>query len=256
MPETKTPERIVRLLLDAAIALREQGDERRAGALLDEAHRLSKDGSPAALTAAVRASQGVLERIQGDLESAGRHLNDAIEMRRENSDHLGVARALSDLGLVHMEAGRLGEAERAFEEALEISAQSEPGRTRAEVLEHGAIIHQRRADLEKARELFQRALELYRRLGDTTAAARVRSELERLNVAGKGPGLDDAMSALERDRLMDALEAEGWNQSRAARRLGVTETRVRNLMQRHGLRSRNRRGRPRKASTTGETASK
>ena len=53
---------------------------------------------------------------------------------------------------------------------------------------------------------------------------------------------------LEIVRLIEALDAEAWNQSRAARRLGVTETRVRNLMRRHGLRPRNRRGRPRKAA--------
>ncbi len=254
MPDTRVQGKIVRLLLDAAGALRERGDTDRASALLDEALRLAHEGSESGLTAAVRASQGALQRIRGDLDSAASLLQEAIQMRRNSSDDLGVARALSDLGLVHLEAGRAEEAERVFREALDLSSRTEPGRTRAEVLEHGALIHQRRSDSGRARTLFQQALEAYERLGDTAATARVQTEMEHDGSNGDGPGLDAELSALERNRLLHALDVEGWNQSRAARRLGVTETRVRNLMRRHGLRSRNRRGRPRKA--VGEITSK
>jgi tetratricopeptide (TPR) repeat protein len=248
MPDSRTQEKIVRLLLDAAGALRERGDESRAGALLEEAYRLSQEESQGTtLKAAVRASQGVLDRMRGDLDNAIHHLMEAIELRRGAADSLGVARALSDLGLVHLEAGRNEEAERSFREAMDLTSQMEPGRTRAEVLEHGAIIHQRQADTDRARTLFQQALDVYEVIGDAAASARVHSEIEHLRPNGHGPGLDEELNALERNRLIDALEAEQWNQSRAARRLGVTETRVRNLMRRHGLRSRNRRGRPRKA---------
>lgn len=248
MSDSRTQGKIVSLLLDAAGALRERGDVGRAGALLDEAFRLSQEGPDTGLTASVRASQGALERIRGDLDSAVRFLREAIEIRKTASDSLGVARALSDLGLVHVEAGRADEAEQSLKEALELSSNVEPGRTRAEVLEHGAMIYQRSSDVERARSLYQQALEVYERLGDAAATARVQSEIEHLRLNGHEPGLDEELSALERNRLLDALEAEGWNQSRAARRLGVTETRVRNLMRRHGLRSRNRRGRPRKAA--------
>lgn len=248
MPDTRTQGKVVRLLLDAAGALGERGDRVRAGTLLDEAFRLSQENGESGLTAAVRASQGALERNRGDLESAIRYLREAIEIRRTVSDNLGVARALGDLGLAYLDAGKPAEAEQSLKEALDLSSHVEPGRTRAEVLEHGAMIYQRSSDVEQARDLFQQALEVYERLGDSTSADRVQSEIEHLRHNGHGPGLDEELSALEKDRLLGALEAEGWNQSRAARRLGVTETRVRNLMRRHGFRSRNRRGRPRKAA--------
>lgn len=255
MLETRAEDRYVRLLLDAALAARVRGDRAKARGLLDEALDLSRTENRPSLVAAVRASQGVLAHEEGNLDAAGRHLREALDLRRNLADSLGEARALGDLAIVQLEMGQGQEASRCLERAMEISRGGEPGRTRAEVLEHGAVVHARLGDPDRARSLFEEALALYERMEDQFAAGRVRSHLEHLGSEEPvipGANLDLQISAIERARLVDALDSEGWNQSRAARRLGVTETRVRNLMRRHGLTPRNRRGRPRKTSGPAE----
>lgn len=192
------------------------------------------------------ASRGVLERIEGDLDAAARSLDEALRLRRQATDSLGTARALGDLSRVHMETGRIDEASRCLEEAMELTAHVEPGRTRAEILEHAGNLHAREGEEDRARACFEEAHRIYEQLGDRGAATRLLGALDLIAATGARRSLDDEILAIERERLVAALDAEAWNQSRAARRLGVTETRVRNLMRRHGLRSRNRRGRPRK----------
>jgi tetratricopeptide (TPR) repeat protein len=249
-----TQERFVRLLLDGALVHRERGQTQRAEVLLSEALDLSRKEQKPELMAATLACQGVLERQRGNLEAAAERLQEAISLRRSVSDSFGIARALGDLGGVHLEAGRQADAYRCIEEALGLTAPLEPGRTRAEVLEQAGCLHEKLGSPDRASECFADALEIYEGMGDVVAIARVRSRQGR----GQTPpaprrNLDEELGEIERRRLIEALDAETWNQSRAARRLGVTETRVRNLMRRHGLRPRNRRGRPRK---TGESRSK
>jgi tetratricopeptide (TPR) repeat protein len=246
MASTGSQDRIVRLLLGAAGALLERGETGRAGTLIEEALRLSQEEAQPALIAAARASQGVLARVQGDLPAADQHLHEALALRQGLSDPIGIARALGDLGRVHLDAGRAQEAAGCLDEAMGITAGLEPGRTRAEVLEHGGLVHARLGDPERAARCFEEALAVYERLGDAVAAARIRAASDGIGPGERTSVLDSELMSLERSRLVNALEAEGWNQSRAARKLGVTETRVRNLMRRHGLRPRNRRGRPRK----------
>jgi DNA-binding NtrC family response regulator len=41
---------------------------------------------------------------------------------------------------------------------------------------------------------------------------------------------------VEATLIRAALEAEGWNQSGAARRLGITESKIRNRMKQYGIR--------------------
>jgi len=251
MSYTWTQERMVRLLLDAALAHRVRGDRARAKELLDEALELSRSERQASWLAAVRASQGVLARMEGDLEAAGEHLREALEIRRSIADRIGQARALGDLAAVHLAGGDLQSASHFIDEAIAISSASEPGRTRAEVLEHGAQVHARLGDRARARVLLEEARRVYERLGDTMSREQIDHRLRDLSgheIVSSGADLDGQLAQIERTRLLDALEQEAWNQSRAARRLGVTETRVRNLMRRHGLRPRNRRGRPRKSA--------
>jgi len=239
---------MVRLLLDAAAAHRERGDRPQAEILLEEALDVAQSQKQPGWIAAVRASQGVLERMRGNLDQAGLRLAEALQLRRSQGEPLGIARALGDLSGVHLAAGRDAEASRCLGEALEVSAHQEPGRTRAEVLEHAGRLHAKLGDRQRAESCFSDAREIYEQLGDGSAVMRV--TLRRLKGDPTESGektLDGELSTLERIRLVEALDAEGWNQSRAARRLGVTETRVRNLMSRHGLRPRNRRGRPRKS---------
>lgn len=252
MSTSWTQEKIVRLLLDAASAYRDGGRLDRAESLIEEADSLAKGEAQSQLQAAVAASRGVLERAEGDLDAAGRSLNEALQIRRAIPDPLGMARTLGDLSRVHLDAGRIGDAVHCLDEAMDLSARSEPGRTRAEILEHGGALHAREGDADRARVLFEEALVVYEGLGDSAATARVREAIRHAQSGDSPSSLDDELLAIERQRLLAALDAESWNQSRAARRLGVTETRVRNLMRRHGLRSRNRRGRPRKG---GEVAS-
>jgi tetratricopeptide (TPR) repeat protein len=252
MSASWTHEKIVRLLLDAASAHRDGGRLERAEGLIDEAQSLAQAESQSQLLAAVAASRGVLERTEGNLDAAGRSLAEALRIRRGLTDSLGTARALGDLSRVHLEAGRTGEANHCLQEAMELSSRVEPGRTRAEILEHGGILHAREGDADRARVCFEEALTVYEQLGDRGATARVREALGFVKAGNAQVSLDDELLGIEKQRLLAALDGEAWNQSRAARRLGVTETRVRNLMRRHGLRSRNRRGRPRKG---GEIAS-
>ncbi|MBI1736246.1 MAG: sigma 54-interacting transcriptional regulator [Candidatus Rokubacteria bacterium] len=49
--------------------------------------------------------------------------------------------------------------------------------------------------------------------------------------------LDDAVGAMERERLIAALEATGWNISRAAARLGITRNTLRYRIEKHDLRA-------------------
>ncbi len=246
MSASWTHDRIVRLLLDAASAHRDGGRFERAENLIDEASSLAQGEAQPPLIAAVAASRGVLERTEGDLDAAGRSLTEALRIRRGLTDPLGTARALGDLSRVHFEAGRTEDAASCLEEAMELSARVEPGRTRAEILEHGGALHSGEGNVDRARACYEDALAVYEQLGDRGAAARVRDALARVESGNAPVSLDDELLGIEKNRLLAALDAESWNQSRAARRLGVTETRVRNLMRRHGLRSRNRRGRPRK----------
>ena len=244
-----TQERFVRLLLDGASMQRERGQTQRAQLLLNEALDLSRNEHKPELTAAALACQGVLERQRGNLEAAEERLKEALQLRRSISDSFGIARALGDLGGVHLEAGRQTDASRCIEEALELTAPLEPGRTRAEVLEQAGRLHEKLGSPDRAEECLKGALAIYEALGDSVAIARIRSrEQHRQTASVPTKDLDEELGERERYRLLEALEAEGWNQSRAARRLGVTETRVRNLMRRHALKPRNRRGRPRKAS--------
>ncbi len=249
MAEDWTQERIVRLLLDAARAYRERGDLDRVENWLREAAQLAATAGGPSLQAAVRASQGALERTKGNLDVASDHLTAVIDMRRRIDDSAGVARALGDLGRVHLDAGRFEQAFACTEESAAIIERVEPGRGAAEALEAGADVQEHAGHSDRAIAYLIRAEEIYRQLGDRAAAVRVGERLQSLGRAGDPRSLDMEVDALEELRLLAALEAEHWNQSRAARRLGVTETRVRNLMRKHGLRSRNRRGRPRKTPT-------
>lgn len=246
-------ERYVKVLLDAALARRERGHPQGAEVLLEEALKLSREEEKPQLIAAVLASLGVLERRIGNLDSAGERLREAVQLRRSSNDPLGIARALGDLASVHLAAGRSEDAFRCIEEALDVSAPLERGLTRAEVLEHAGRLHEKLGNEEKARSCFAEAREIYEGLNDGIALARIGAEVSVSDELDPSVpiNLDEELQLLEKTRLLDALEAERWNQSRAARRLGVTETRVRNLMRRHGLKPRNRRGRPRKGGNHG-----
>jgi tetratricopeptide (TPR) repeat protein len=248
MANAWTQEGMVRLLLDAALAHRVRGEWNRARTLMTEALELAEGEKQTAWVAAARASLGVLERDEGNLEAAGSQLQHAMRLRRENADRTGLARALGDLAGVHLDAGRPEDATTCIGEAMAISSGLDLGRTRAEVLEQGGLVHAHLGDRSRALDCFAESEEIYRGLGDLAAARRVRAQVERLGPKQEGSNLDSEITAIERSRLLSALEGEGWNQSRAARRLGVTETRVRNLMRRHGLKPRNRRGRPRKGA--------
>jgi tetratricopeptide (TPR) repeat protein len=239
---------MIRLLLDAALAHRVRGERNRARTLMAEALELAEDEKQTAWVAAARASLGVLERDEGNLDAAGSQLEHATRLRRENADRTGLARALGDLAGVHLDAGRHEDAVTCIGEAMDLSSGLDRGRTRAEVLEQAGIVHAHLGDRSRAMACFADAEETYRGFGDLGAAQRVRVATERLGPREDGSNLDNEITTIERSRLLNALEGEGWNQSRAARRLGVTETRVRNLMRRHGLKPRNRRGRPRKSA--------
>jgi DNA-binding NtrC family response regulator len=60
---------------------------------------------------------------------------------------------------------------------------------------------------------------------------------ERVEVSGFNGGLQwkEAKVKFERDFLIDALDAAGWNVSVAARRLGIPRTYLYKKMKRHGL---------------------
>lgn len=249
-----TQEKLVRLLLDAALAHRSRGDKARARTLLDEALDVSLKENQQSWIAAVRASQGALARSDGDLDQAKSLLTEAMRLRRQMEDRLGLARALGDLAGVHLDAGRVGEASLCIEEALESSAGSDAGRTRAEVLDRAGDTYLHSGDTDRAEEYYDEAARIYIGIGDERAAQAVRSKVAGGPVPSRERNLDEALAAVERDLLLAALEQEGWNQSRAARRLRVTETRVRNLMRRHGVNPRNRRGRPRKTRGGGPSS--
>ncbi len=248
MTNAWTQERRLRLLLDAAVTHRVRGDRNHARGLLTEALEIAEGEKQTAWVAAARASLGVLERDEGNLEAAGTQLRRATQLRRENADRIGLARALGDLAGVHLDAGRASDASSCIGEAMEISSSIDRGRTKAEVLEQAGLVNAHLGDSARALSFFEESEQIYRALGDRAAAQRVRLELDRLGPSRTGNDLDAEIVAIERSRLLSALEGEGWNQSRAARRLGVTETRVRNLMRRHDLKPRNRRGRPRKGA--------
>jgi tetratricopeptide (TPR) repeat protein len=247
MSNAWTQERMVRLLLDAAAVHRGRGERNRARALLTEALELAEGEQQKGWIAAARASLGALERDEGNLEAAGLQLKQAMMLRRETADPIGIARALGDLAGVHLDAGRSEDASSCIGEAMEISSDIGRGRTRAEILEQGGLVHAHLGDRPRAISCFEESEEIYRTLGDVAAAQRVRFLIDQFASPQAGGNLDGEITAIERSRLLNALDAEGWNQSRAARRLGVTETRVRNLMRRHGMKPRNRRGRPRKS---------
>lgn len=244
-----TQERLIRLLLDASSVQRERGQLQRAQSLLTEALELSRSEQKPELIAATLACQGVLERQRGNLEIAGERLQEAVRLRRSLSDSFGIARALGDLGGVHLDRGQQGEAHRCIDEALEITEPLEPGRTRAEILEQAGRLHEKLGSQDRAEACFSSAIEVYEGIGDSSAIDRIVARHQRPGTKPESnKSLDDQLGEVERVRLVEALDDEGWNQSRAARRLGVTETRVRNLMRRHSLKPRNRRGRPRKAN--------
>jgi transcriptional regulator with GAF, ATPase, and Fis domain len=163
-------------------------------------------------------------------------------------DRIGLARALGDLAGVELAAGRPEQASNRVEEAMGLTTESQPGRTRAEVLMHAAHVHARLGDEDRAQAFLREAEDIYEQIGDEFGLAEIRSQV--MNLGGRPNDLDEELGRMERSRLLNALERENWNQSRAARLLGVTETRVRNLMRRHGLTPRNRRGRPRKSGGT------
>jgi tetratricopeptide (TPR) repeat protein len=246
-------ERIVRLYLDAASAHRDRGDTLRARDLLREAQEMISDMEDPRLAAAVQASLGVAEREAGELDLAHEHLTEAVNIRRGLGDRHGIARALGDLASVALEAGNREEASERAEEALRVSEDLDPGRTRAEVMEHAGRIHLARGDAARAIPWLEQALSLYERMGDRGACLRVQEVLARtgpLDPSMKPHDtkltLDEEIETVEEQRLREALRVERGNQSRAARHLGVTETRVRNLMRRHSIPSVNKRGRPRK----------
>lgn len=249
MPETWTHERIVRLILETASAQRDRGDRIRAERWLKEALQMVEGGDSPGLVAAVKASLGVLARATGDGETAARRLDEALSLRRQADDTVGIARTLAEIGRLHLDEGRIDRARELVSEAMEMTAAVEPGPGAAEILEYGALIHDQQGDGDRSKTLRQQALRIFEEIGDVVGAARVRVGLEGHPDGAGSADLDDEIRLIERSRLLTALEKEGWNQSRAARLLGVTETRVRNLMRKHGLRSRNRRGRPRKSTT-------
>jgi two-component system response regulator HydG len=51
----------------------------------------------------------------------------------------------------------------------------------------------------------------------------------------RGETLDARLLSLEGELIRKALERCGWNQSQAARMLGITETRIRHRMKRYGV---------------------
>lgn len=246
MPKNLNQERIVRLLLDAALAHRVRGNRIQARELLDEALEVSREENQNGWLAAVRASQGVLERSEGNYGKAVECLQEAMELRRDMDDRIGLARAMGDLAGVDLASGKPEQASNRLEEALGLATETQPGRTRAEILVHAAHVYSRLGDETRAHSFLREAEEIYEQLGDSLGLAEVRSQVTTLGVR-RPNDLDEELARLERNRLLTALERENWNQSRAARLLGVTETRVRNLMRRHGLTPRNRRGRPRKS---------
>ncbi len=56
-----------------------------------------------------------------------------------------------------------------------------------------------------------------------------------------GETLDARLFSLEGELIRGALERSGWNQSQAARMLGITETRLRHRMRRYGIRQERKR---------------
>ncbi|MBZ0266869.1 sigma-54 dependent transcriptional regulator, partial [bacterium] len=56
------------------------------------------------------------------------------------------------------------------------------------------------------------------------------------DAAARGGGsLQSEMDRVERDLIVRALEDAGWNRSEAARRLGTTESKIRQRMKKHGI---------------------
>jgi two-component system response regulator PilR (NtrC family) len=53
-------------------------------------------------------------------------------------------------------------------------------------------------------------------------------------VRGAG-SLQSEMDRVERDLILQALEDTQWNRSEAARRLGTTESKIRQRMKKHGI---------------------
>jgi DNA-binding NtrC family response regulator len=54
--------------------------------------------------------------------------------------------------------------------------------------------------------------------------------------AGKAPPAGDlSLDEVEKNYLREALDSQGWNRSRAARRLGISRHRLSRLLSKHGL---------------------
>jgi len=73
--------------------------------------------------------------------------------------------------------------------------------------------------------------------GDTLRPADLPRTVRSFAPGGSGAAgsLQSEMDRLERDLILEALEATDWNRSEAARRLGTNESKIRQRMKKHGL---------------------
>jgi transcriptional regulator with GAF, ATPase, and Fis domain len=94
------------------------------------------------------------------------------------------------------------------------------------------------------------AADLPARIREAAEAASPVDETESAGLLKPGETLDARLMAVEGQLIRRALVLSGWNQSQAARLLGMTETRMRHRMRRYGAQSQDgsgKRSRPRKS---------
>lgn len=120
------------ILPDLGVAIAEEGDLERAGAMFSDALARSKAGGHDRLRGHA-AMQRWLALGEGDISEMQREAERALEVFEAAGDERGVSRALRALGDVDYRAGRIGARDRTLERALGHARKAGDAREQAEI---------------------------------------------------------------------------------------------------------------------------
>ncbi|HEY7834797.1 MAG TPA: tetratricopeptide repeat protein [Ktedonobacterales bacterium] len=160
-----------RALRAAGVLALYQADDTAAGAWLEQAVELAREGGDLQTAAYALNSLGVTAMHQGDLARARALLEESLAYLRAVGEPRGIASTLVNLGLVAFFQGDLEQAEASLSEALALTRQAGDRDSEATALANLASVAMRRKDLAQAETLGRAALALYHDLGDPRRCA-------------------------------------------------------------------------------------
>jgi non-specific serine/threonine protein kinase len=167
-------------LLGAGALATQQGDYRRASALIEEGLALSRERGDQLGQATALCALGKLAELQGDYARATALLDESLAMNRELGHRWGTARCLSYLGTVATRQGDYAQAAALHQESLALFRALGDRRSFALVLNNLANVTRERGEYAQARLLYEECLVVQRELGDEHGIA---STLGNLGIA-------------------------------------------------------------------------